>query len=96
MRNKLLLIAIIAMSGCATVSNDARHGAQHVGDTGSDIVSSIPNAIGTVVGAAIFGGTVSQSIDAGWYMRESINRETRIFLNKQRRATQKEIAKQIQ
>jgi hypothetical protein len=93
---KIVLLAAILLSGCATVANDARTASTNVYGTTQEVTNSIPAAVGTVVGAVIFGGTVATPIDPGWYVADSVNREFRIFFNKQRRNTQREIAKQIQ
>lgn len=95
MRKYVIIISML-LSGCATVVEDAGVGAGRVGGTAGEIGNSVPAAIGTVVGTAIFGGTVSTPIDPSWYLRESVNTEFRIFLNKQRRKTAEEIAKQFE
>lgn len=94
MRKYVIIIAML-LSGCATVAHDAGDGVGRVAGTAGEIGSSVPAAIGTVVGTAIFGGTLSTPVDPSWYLQESVNTEFRIFLNKQRRKTAAEIAKQF-
>lgn len=94
MRKIALLVAVL-LSGCATVANDTRTASTNVYGTTQDVTHSIPAAIGTAIGTVVFGGTVATPIDPSWYVADSINREFRIFFNKQRRNTQDEIAKQM-
>lgn len=73
------LLALLALTGCATVQDQVSTSAERLeGDT-RDIVNTIPDAVGTVAGAAIFGGTVSTSPNPKDYMEDNVNREGRVI-----------------
>jgi len=80
MRNGVILLALIALTGCASTQN---------------VINTIPTAVGTVATTAIFGGTVSMNPDPAGYIAEDINREGRVIYNDTRRKTQSAIAESI-
>lgn len=80
MRNCVIILILIALTGCASTQN---------------VVNTIPTAVGTVVTTAIFGGTVSANPDPVDYVAESVNREGRAIYNDTRRKTQAGIAESI-
>ena len=86
-KNSVILIALIALTGCASV--------QHVQGTTEEVVNTVPAAIGTVAGAAVFGGTVSMVPDPAGYIRDDINREGRIVYGDARRKTKQSVANMI-
>lgn len=79
MRNSVILIMLITLSGCASV--------QHVQGTAEEVINTVPSAIGTVAAAAIFGGEVSINPDPMEYIRDDIDREGRIVYGDVRRNT---------
>lgn len=81
MKRYVILIVLMTLTGCAST--------QEVGN-------SIPDAIGTVAGAAVFGGTVSMNPDPVGYIKEDVNREFRIGYNDARRKTQRSVSILIQ
>ena len=80
MRNSVILLILIALTGCASTQ---------------DLVNTIPTAVGTAATTAVFGGTVSMNPDPVDYVAESINREGRVIYNDTRRKTQAGIAESI-
>ena len=81
MKNSVILTILIALTGCASTQ---------------EVANSIPDAIGTVAGAAVFGGTVSMNPDPVEYIKEDVNREIRIGYNDTRRKTQRSVSILIQ
>ena len=81
MKRCVILIVLMTLVGCAST--------QEVGN-------SIPDAIGTVAGAAVFGGNVSMNPDPVEYIKEDVNREIRIGYNDTRRKTQRSVSVLIQ
>lgn len=69
----VFFIVIVLVSGCATVE----HSAGRVGDDAGAVVGSVPQWVGQVAGAAIFGGTVTANPDPGTYIEDSVNRGVR-------------------
>ncbi len=69
----VLAVVLIYLTGCATVET----GGRRVGSDVGDVVHSVPQAVGQVAGAAVFGGTVTMNPDPGHYLEESVNREGR-------------------
>ena len=80
MRNGVIILVLIALTGCASTQN---------------VINAIPAAVGTVATTAIFGGTVGVNPDPVAYIAEDINREGRVIYNDTRRNTQKAIAESI-
>ena len=80
MRNSVILLILIALTGCASTQN---------------VINTIPTAVGAVATTAIFGGTVSTNPDPVDYIAEDINREGRIIYNDTRRKTKQAIADSI-
>lgn len=81
MKNYAIILILIVLTGCAST--------QEVGN-------SIPDAIGTVAGAAVFGGNVSMNPRPVEYIKEDVNREFRIGYNDARRKTQRSVSILIQ
>ena len=81
MKNGVILFVMIVLSGCASTQN---------------VVNSIPDAIGTVAGAAVFGGEVSMNPDPVDYIKEDVNREGRMIYGDARRKTQRSVSVLIQ
>lgn len=77
MRSCAILLTMLVLTGCASTQ---------------EVVDSIPEAAGTVAGAAVFGGEVHMNPDPVEYIKEDVNREGRIIYNDARRSTQKSIA----
>ncbi len=77
MRNGAILIILIALTGCASTKN---------------VVNSVPEAIGTYAGAAVFGGEVSMNPDPVDYIKQDVNREGRVMYNDARRKTKRSVA----
>ena len=80
LKNGVILLILIALTGCAATNN---------------VVNTVPSAVGTVAGTAIFGGTVSVNPDPVGYIAEDINREGRVMYNDTRRKTTQAIADSI-
>lgn len=80
MRNGVILLILIALTGCASTQ---------------EVVNTIPSAVGTVVGAAVFGGEVSMNPDPVEYIKQDVNREGRIIYGDARRNTKHIIANSI-
>ena len=80
MRNGVIILLLIALTGCASTQN---------------VINTIPTAVGTIATTAIFGGTVSTNPDPVGYIAEDINREGRVIYNDTRRKTQSAIAESI-
>jgi len=81
MRSCVILLTLIALTGCASTQ---------------EVVNTIPQAAGTYAGAAVFGGEVHMNPDPVGYIKEDINREGRIIYNGARRNTQKSVTKFIE
>lgn len=81
MKNSVILVSLIVLSGCASTET---------------LVNSVPDAVGTVAGAAVFGGEVSMNPDPVEYIKEDVNREFRIGYGNARRNTQKGVSILIQ
>jgi hypothetical protein len=81
MKNYVIILILIALTGCASTQN---------------VANSIPDAIGTIAGAAVFGGEVSMNPDPVDYIKEDVNREVRIGYNDARRKTQRSVSILIQ
>jgi len=81
MKNYVIILTLIALTGCASTQN---------------VANSIPDAIGTVAGAAVFGGEVSMNPDPVEYIKEDVNREFRIGYGNARRKTQRSVSVLIQ
>lgn len=77
MRNHVILLILIALTGCASTQK---------------VVNTVPTAIGTIAAAAVFGGEVSMNPDPVEYIKEDVNREGRIIYNDTRRKTKEIIA----
>ena len=80
MKNSVILLALIALSGCASTQN---------------VVNNIPAAAGSAATTVIFGGTISANPDPVEYIAEDINREGRVTYNGTRRKMQSAIAESI-
>ena len=80
MRNSVILLLLIALTGCASMQN---------------VVDTIPSAVGTVTATAIFGGEVSINPDPVAYIAEDVNREGRQIYNDARRNTTQAITDSI-
>ena len=80
MRNYVILLILIALTGCASTQ---------------EVVNTIPSAVGTIAGAAVFGGEVSVNPDPVDYIKQDVNREGRIIYGEARRNTQDIIANSI-
>ena len=81
MKNYVILLTLIALTGCASTQ---------------EVANSIPDAVGTVAGAAVFGGEVSMVPDPAEYIKEDVNREFRIGYGNARRNTQRSVSILIQ
>ena len=81
MRKYVIILTLIALTGCASTQ---------------EVSNSIPAAIGTVAGAAVFGGEVSMVPDPVDYIKEDVNREFRIGYGNARRNTQRSVSVLIQ
>jgi len=81
MKRYVILFVLVTLAGCASTQN---------------VANSIPDAIGTVAGAAVFGGEVSMNPDPVEYIKEDVNREFRIGYGNARRNTQKSVSILIQ
>jgi len=81
MKNGVILVLLMILTGCASTQN---------------VANSIPDAIGTIAGAAVFGGKVSTNPDPVDYIKEGVNREVRIGYNDARRKTQRSVSILIQ
>lgn len=77
MKNSVILLTLIALTGCASTR---------------EVVNAVPDAIGTAATAAIFGGEVSMNPDPVDYIKQDVNREGRIIYNGTRRKTKEIIA----
>ena len=77
MKNSVILLILIALSGCASTQ---------------EVVNTVPTAIGTVAAAAVFGGEVSMNPDPVDYIKQDVNREGRIIYNDTRQKTKETIA----
>lgn len=80
MRNYAILLILIALTGCASTQ---------------EVVNTVPSAIGTIAGAAVFGGEVSMNPDPVDYIKQDVNREGRIIYGDVRRNTKDIIANSI-
>ena len=80
MKNSVILLTLIALSGCASTQN---------------LVDNIPEATGTAAATVIFGGTISMNPDPVDYIAADVNREGRVIYNDTRRKTQAAIAESI-
>lgn len=80
MRNYVILLTLIALTGCASMQN---------------VADTIPSAVGTVAATAIFGGEVSVNPDPAAYIAEDVNREGRQIYNDTRRNTTQAITDSI-
>lgn len=76
MKNSAIIILLFTLVGCASTQN---------------VANSIPDAIGTIAGAAAFGGEVSMNPDPVEYIKEDVNREGRIIYGDARRNTQRSV-----
>lgn len=81
MKNGVILVLLMVLTGCASTQN---------------VANSIPDAIGTVAGAAVFGGEVSMNPDPVDYIKEDVNREGRMIYGDARRKTQRSVSILIQ
>jgi uncharacterized lipoprotein YajG len=77
MRTYVILLTLIALTGCASTQ---------------EVIDTIPQAAGTYAGAAVFGGEVHMVPDPVEYIKEDVNREGRIIYNDARRSTQKSVS----
>lgn len=77
MRTYVILLTLIALTGCASTQ---------------EVINTIPQAAGTYAGAAVFGGEVHMNPDPVEYIKEDVNREGRIIYNDARRSTQKSVS----
>ena len=77
MRSCVILLTLIALTGCASTQ---------------EVINTIPQAAGTYAGAAVFGGEVHMNPDPVGYIKEDVNREGRIIYNDARRSTQKSVS----
>lgn len=80
LRRCAILLSLNVLAGCAAIQ---------------EVSNNVPAAAGTVVGAMIFGGTVSANPDPITYIEDDINREGRIIYNTARRNTQQSITYNI-
>lgn len=81
MKNCVIILILATLTGCASTQ---------------EVANSIPAAIGTVAGAAVFGGEVSMNPDPAGYIKEDVNREFRTGYNGARRKTQRSVSVLIQ
>lgn len=81
MRNYAILLTLLILTGCASTQ---------------EVIDTIPQAVGTYAGAAVFGGEVHMNPDPVEYVKEDVNREGRIIYNDARRNTKKSIASLIE
>jgi len=72
MRNSVIILLLVALTGCASTQN---------------LVNTIPSAVGTVAATAIFGGEVSMVPDPEQYVKDDVNRQSRQIYNDTRRNT---------
>ena len=77
MRSYVILLTLIALTGCASTQ---------------EVINTIPQAAGTYAGAAVFDGEVHMNPDPVEYIKEDVNREGRIIYNDARRSTQKSVS----
>lgn len=87
MKNSVILIVLIILSGCASVG--------HVQDTTNTVIGSAPDAIGIIAAAAVFGGKVNVNPDPIQYIKADIDREGRIIHGNMRRNTKRFISSSI-
>ena len=80
MKNSVIILILIALTGCASTNN---------------VVKAVPAAVGSVATTAIFGGTVGVNPDPVGYIAEDVNREGRVAYNDARRKTAQAIADSI-
>lgn len=80
MRSGAILLTMLVLTGCANFQ---------------EVVNTIPQAIGTVAAAEVFGGEVSMVPDPGGYIKEDVSREGRIIYGNARRNTQYAISATI-
>ena len=81
MRNCVIIFLLLVLTGCANFQ---------------EVVDTIPSAVGTYAGAAVFGGEVSMNPDPVEYIKQDINREGRIIYGDSRRNTKKSVSTLIQ
>jgi hypothetical protein len=79
---------LISLTGCASLETSSRR----VGEDVGAVANTLPSAVGTIAGAAIFGGTVSMVPAPEDYLADSVNREGRMIYNESRRAVQKTVS----
>ena len=72
-----ILFTALIITGCASTQ---------------ELIDTIPQAVGTYAGAAVFGGEVHMNPEPVGYVKEDVNREGRIIYNDARRNTQKSVA----
>ncbi len=80
MKNSVILLVLIALTGCASTQN---------------LINTVPSAVGTVAATAIFGGEVSMNPDPVGYIAEDINRQSRQIYSDARRNTTQAITDSI-
>ena len=92
-----IILSIIFLHGCATwdVQRDVGRSADRVVGAGEDVVATVPNAVGTVAAAAVFGGRAQYLHDPVDHVADEANREIRYLSNRSRRAFTEEIARRI-
>ena len=80
MRNNVIILLLIVLTGCASTQN---------------LVNTVPSAVGIVAAATVFGGEVSMNPDPVAYIAEDINREGRQIYSDTRRNTTQAITDSI-
>lgn len=77
LRNSAILLILIALTGCASTQ---------------EVINTVPNAVGTVAAAAVFGGEVSMVPEPVDYIKQDVNRQGRYIYGDARRKTKQSIA----
>jgi hypothetical protein len=80
MRNGAILFVLLMLTGCANFQ---------------EVVGTIPDAVGTVAAAEVFGGEVSMVPDPVEYATRDVEREGRIVYGDARRNTKAAISTAI-
>ena len=80
MRNGVILFVLLMLTGCANFQ---------------EVVSTVPEAVGVVIAAEVFGGEVSMVPDPVEYATRDIEREGRITYNSAQRNTKAAISDAI-
>ena len=80
MRNGAIIFVLFALTGCANFQ---------------EVVNTVPEAVGVVVAAEVFGGEVSMVPDPVEYVTRDVEREGRITYNSAQRNTKAAISDAI-